>query len=128
MLFNGKYYNKPGHLGMTRQELKEALAGGGVFVVNFADDGEGSWVCDKTYEEIDQHAQNNDLILGYNTDDKEVYNFMGTSGGPNSYTFMFLDIDAEENALNIYYNKIVILSNNSITATPVYATVAATIS
>ena len=29
MLFNGKYYNKPGHLGMTRAELKEALAGGG---------------------------------------------------------------------------------------------------
>lgn len=29
MLFNGKYYNKPGHLGMTRQQLKEALAGGG---------------------------------------------------------------------------------------------------
>lgn len=29
MLFNGKYYNKPGHLGMTRDELKEALAGGG---------------------------------------------------------------------------------------------------
>lgn len=25
MLFNGKYYNKPGHLGMTREELKEAL-------------------------------------------------------------------------------------------------------
>lgn len=25
MLFNGKYYNKPGHLGMTRAELKEAL-------------------------------------------------------------------------------------------------------
>lgn len=29
MLFNGKYYNKPGHLGMTRTELKEALQGGG---------------------------------------------------------------------------------------------------
>lgn len=29
MLFNGKYYNKPGHLGMTRAELKEALQGGG---------------------------------------------------------------------------------------------------
>lgn len=29
MLFNGKYYNKPGHLGMTRQQLIEALAGGG---------------------------------------------------------------------------------------------------
>ena len=28
MLFNGKYYNKPGHLGMTRQQLKEALDGG----------------------------------------------------------------------------------------------------
>ena len=27
MLFNGKYYNKPGHLGMTRQELKEAIQG-----------------------------------------------------------------------------------------------------
>lgn len=25
MLFNGKYYNKPGHLGMTRAKLKEAL-------------------------------------------------------------------------------------------------------
>lgn len=25
MLFNGKYYNKPGHLGMTRQQLKEKL-------------------------------------------------------------------------------------------------------
>lgn len=25
MLFNGKYYNKPGHLGMTRAELKAAL-------------------------------------------------------------------------------------------------------
>ena len=25
MLFNGKYYNKPGHLGMTRAELKGAL-------------------------------------------------------------------------------------------------------
>ena len=25
MLFNGKYYNKPGHLGMTTEELKEAL-------------------------------------------------------------------------------------------------------
>lgn len=25
MLFNGKYYNKPGHLGMTRQQLKDAL-------------------------------------------------------------------------------------------------------
>ena len=31
MLFNGKYYNKPGHLGMTRTELKEALQGGGKF-------------------------------------------------------------------------------------------------
>lgn len=29
MLFNGKYYNKPGHLGMTRAELLEALQGGG---------------------------------------------------------------------------------------------------
>ena len=29
MLFNGKYYNKPGHLGMTTEELKEALQGGG---------------------------------------------------------------------------------------------------
>lgn len=25
MLFNGKFWNKPGHLGMTRQQLKEAL-------------------------------------------------------------------------------------------------------
>ena len=25
MLFNGKYYNKPGHLGMTKAELKGAL-------------------------------------------------------------------------------------------------------
>lgn len=25
MLFNGKYYNKPGHLGMTTEELKAAL-------------------------------------------------------------------------------------------------------
>ena len=25
MLFNGKYYNKPGHLGMTRAELKKAV-------------------------------------------------------------------------------------------------------
>ena len=29
MLFNGKYYNKPGHLGMTRAELLEKLNGGG---------------------------------------------------------------------------------------------------
>lgn len=28
MLFNGKYYNKPGHLGMTTKDVKEALAGG----------------------------------------------------------------------------------------------------
>ena len=28
MLFNGKYYNKPGHLGMTRAQVKEAVAGG----------------------------------------------------------------------------------------------------
>lgn len=27
MLFNGKYYNKPGHLGMTRAELLEKLNG-----------------------------------------------------------------------------------------------------
>lgn len=33
MLFNGKYYNKPGHLGMTRQQLKEALDGGGIKTV-----------------------------------------------------------------------------------------------
>ena len=25
MLFNGKFYNKPGHLGMTTEELKDAL-------------------------------------------------------------------------------------------------------
>ena len=29
MLFNGKYYNKPGHLGMTTEDLKKALQGGG---------------------------------------------------------------------------------------------------
>ena len=29
MNFNGRFYNKPGHLGMTRQQLKDALAGGG---------------------------------------------------------------------------------------------------
>lgn len=29
MNFNGRFYNKPGHLGMTRAELKEALQGGG---------------------------------------------------------------------------------------------------
>lgn len=29
MLFNGKYYNKPGHLGMTTEEVKAALAGAG---------------------------------------------------------------------------------------------------
>lgn len=34
MLFNGKYYNKPGHLGMTRAELKEALAGVPVKVIH----------------------------------------------------------------------------------------------
>ena len=34
MLFNGKYYNKPGHLGLTRQQLKEALEGGGGGVKN----------------------------------------------------------------------------------------------
>ena len=26
-MFNGRFYNKPGHLGMTRQQLKDALAG-----------------------------------------------------------------------------------------------------
>jgi hypothetical protein len=29
MNFNGKYWHKPGHLGMTTAQLKEALAGGG---------------------------------------------------------------------------------------------------
>lgn len=29
MFFNGRFYNKPGHLGMTRQQLKEALKSGG---------------------------------------------------------------------------------------------------
>lgn len=29
MLFNGKFYNKPGHLGMTRAGLLEKLNGGG---------------------------------------------------------------------------------------------------
>ena len=120
------FYNKKGHLGMTRAELLEKL-NGGVFVVNFADDGEGGVVCDKTYDEIDQHAQNNELILGYNTNDKEVFTFLGTSGGPNSYTFMFLDIDAEENALIIFFNKIQIFSDNSIIKAPLTATVAATI-
>lgn len=48
MLFNGKYYNKPGHLGMTRQQLKEALAGGGgderstIADITFSTDGDGN--------------------------------------------------------------------------------------
>lgn len=60
MLFNGKYYNKPGHLGMTRQQLKDALAGGGggggipdtLFVKITYDPDTETYSSNMTYEEI----------------------------------------------------------------------------
>lgn len=53
MLFNGKYYNKPGHLGMTTEELKEALAGGGggIFLVTLSFE-DGNPVLNKNFTEI----------------------------------------------------------------------------
>ena len=38
MNFNGKFWHKPGHLGMTRAELKEALAGGAAIPETSSDD------------------------------------------------------------------------------------------
>ena len=81
MLFNGKYYNKPGHLGMTTEELKAALealptpeAGdaGKPVVVN--EDGDG-YVLGETGggEKLYQHkirssGVNSPIVYIYNTD------------------------------------------------------------
>lgn len=58
MLFNGKYYNKPGHLGMTRAELLEKLNGGGdggdIVTVKGALTSPTTATLDKTYSEIKQ--------------------------------------------------------------------------
>ena len=60
MLFNGKYYNKPGHLGMTRQQLKEALegGGGGQFVIHleeyYPDPDDPTLSIVKTKETVDE--------------------------------------------------------------------------
>lgn len=54
--FNGKFYNKSGHLGMTTAQVKEALAGGGggspFYYINLSYDEDDNPVLDKTFAEI----------------------------------------------------------------------------
>lgn len=72
MLFNGKYYNKPGHLGMTRAELLEKLNGGGGGGVNMlianieiGPPPTEPISCDKTFAEMKTVLQNGGAVIVY---------------------------------------------------------------
>lgn len=74
MLFNGKYYNKPGHLGMTRTELLEKLNGGGGGGGNFVtitDDGENI-TCDHTYDELYENVSDYNFRVAYPSDTTSI--------------------------------------------------------
>lgn len=76
MLFNGKFYNKPGHLGMTRQQLKEALAGGGGVPVKVIH-------IDLNEDTI---AEDYDTVLSYFTDYDEGKCIVMINVGGDGYT------------------------------------------
>ena len=106
MLFNGKFWNKPGHLGMTRQQLKEALealpapeAGdaGKPVVVN--EDGDGYVLGDAGGGKLYQHnivfieTGNNPLRLSFSlitasdtpfTTKNEIISFLQGKGFPST--------------------------------------------
>lgn len=93
MLFNGKYYNKPGHLGMTRSELLEKLNGGGgggggyqnIDIVYGKETG-GAVTISKSFNDILASTENNAVILILQTGDRSLLFDLVQSDG-NHITF-----------------------------------------
>lgn len=128
MLFNGKYYNKPGHLGMTRQQLLEKLNGSSIFVVEFSTDEEENLHCNKTYAEIAECVENNVPIFGVYTNDNMPLQFIGaTSPTSLGFTFTVFEFDGDNNKFIASQTMYQIGANDTLNSTYADAEMSATI-
>ena len=88
MLFNGKYYNKPGHLGMTRAELLEKLNNGGS--INFVDFEYNSieelFISVKPADDVLADVKNGTLFCRFKDEDAYGFGMILTVDG-SSVTF-----------------------------------------
>lgn len=128
MLFNGKYYNKPGHLGMTRQQLLEKLNGSSIFVVEFSSDEEENLHCNKTYAEIAECVENNVPIFGVYINDNIPLQFIGaTSSTSFGFVFNIFEFDSDNNQFIASQNMYQIGANDTVNDTFADAVMSATI-
>lgn len=124
MNFNGKFWHKPGHLGMTTAQVKEALAGAGKLdyeVVNVTEDG-----FDKSFAEIYAWLNDEKIIIVTN----------GTSISTKVYymdehtiRIVFDDYDFDSLNSRIVFNRveITLLDDNTFAAAEIEGIVSATI-
>ena len=127
MLFNGKYYNKPGHLGMSRAELLEKLNGSSIFV-EFSSDEEENLHCNKTYAEIAECVENNVPIFGVYSNDNMPLQFIGATS-PTSLGFAFntFEFDSDNNKFIVTQTLYQIGANNTLNYAYATAEMSATI-
>ena len=125
MLFNGKYYNKPGHLGMTTEELKEALAGGGsLYIVTINYNSDEELVTDKPYDEIDTAYNSGKKIIFYDMTSKNICNIMSYSS--NGFRVQYTQITRDESSIAIDVTTDIIKPDGTIERTYYTGTVSAT--
>ena len=154
MNFNGKFWHKPGHLGMTTAEVKKALqalptpeagdagkavlvnadadgyelgtAGGGeiFYPVYIIDDGEGNYTSDKTINEILSAMDENKIPVVIYEACEHWYN---GNVGVNELIFTNVKPAVITNAISYSITDIRITNGNEVAITYTDAEVAATI-
>ena len=93
------FYNKKGHLGMTRAELLEKLNGGGVYVVKIVWNEEAGWhETAETVAEIVAKAENANIIFAQTEGElNERYSFMVTYIDSTVFVVFGPDLDDPDN-------------------------------
>lgn len=120
MNFNGKFWHKPGHLGMTTAQVKEALAGGGgdVFAVIFTYDTD-HYVSNKTWAEITEAVSNGKIIIAQDrtTGDgnQSAFTSAYSYGSATGITFQFMNFSLTSPELTVSSYTISISSTDEVT-------------
>ena len=104
MNFNGKFWHKPGHLGMTTAQVREALASGvPLFVITLGYDEGDNPIFDKTRAEIFSAIEGGKYPVLIEPSTGFIYNYAGTTG-TNALLFqnniIWFDVDNNEIQIN----------------------------
>ena len=119
MNFNGKFWHKPGHLGMTRAELLEKLnnAGGGNANIDiiFADITTSPVSVSKSYTDIMASVATNAVILIAKDNDRTLlFRLMGADSTQITFECDINQLQSDDNIVVFTKIYIFIASDNTI--------------